>query len=77
MRQIRHEQHGAVVIKHVAKVIDAAIDGRSHAALLHQFLIFQAVIAFNQNLINQAHRVIFRRVAFGHLIGDRKRRTLG
>ena len=74
--QVRHEQHRPLVVKHVAQIVDSAVYGGRQTALLYQLLVFKAVVAFDQNLIDQAHRIIFRRVAFRHVIRNRNRRAL-
>src|SRR5258708_17913549 len=74
--EVRHEQHRTFVVEHVAQIIDSAFDFRRQSFFLHQLLIFQAVVAFNQDLIDQAHGVILRCVAIRHVISDRNRWTL-
>src|SRR6056297_2753011 len=73
-------EHRAVVVQHVAQEgIDAARHRRSDAGILHQRLVQQAVLALNQDLVDETHGVPLRGEARRHVVGEsvaRPRRQL-
>src|SRR5262245_14482925 len=67
-------ERGPVDVEHVAEAgVDASLDLAGESALLDECLIEPAVLALDEDLIEQSHRVVVGSVLLRRVIADRER----